>query len=280
MFSEHQDRRARSFPHRRACLFYAQALLLILLTTGCAGTTYDWAVRTTSTSLPPSVQLADLQQEPIAVLTPLALPALRGTEAGIGLYLGQIIKKVAPQWQVIDEQQAINRINRRGLAPEYVRMRSDAEQSHVLDREVLQKIGSGVSARYVFQPRLTYFFQTMQDRWIWPVFGVRITQTRSSIMRLSLELLDVVSCERVWSSTAETIMSSEAVSQEPVFFEDMARITLASVLSDLLNRRTSSKYTALNHFLDRVMHEAIPVDEGGAKAVPRQDQGQSERPQK
>jgi hypothetical protein len=271
---------ARSSSCRRAALSYAQAALLILVTTGCAGTTYDWAVRTTSTPLPPSVQLASLQQETIAVLTPLSFPALRGTETGMGQYLGEIIKKVAPQWQVIDEQQAINLINGNGLAADYVRMRSDAEQSHILDRDVLRRIGSSVGARYVFQPRLTYFFQIMQDRWVFPAVGVRFSQTRSSVMRLSLELWDTVSCERVWTSVAETMMSGEAVSQEPVFFEDMARVTLASVLADLLNRRTSSKYTALNQFLDRVMREGIPEEGNGDKAPPQQDRGRTEEPQK
>lgn len=269
---------ARSFSCRCAALYCAQVVLLVLLTTGCAAPTYEWTVRTTSTPLPPSVQLASLQKEPIAVLTPLSMPALRGTETGVGQYLGEIIRKVAPQWQVIDEQHVINLINGHGLAADYVRMRSDAEQSHILDREVLRKIGKTLGARYLFQPRLTHFSQLMQDRWVWPVVGARISQTRSSAMRLSLELWDTVSSERLWASAAESVMSGEVVSQEPLFFEDMARVTLASILADLLNRKTSSKYTVLNQFLDKVMREGIPEEGSGDKAVPQQDQGQTGQP--
>ena len=59
-------------------------------------------------------------------------------------------------------------------------------------------------------------------------------QTRSSILRLSLQLWDTHTGEPIWSSTAEAILSSEAVLQDPVYLEDAARVALGSVVGDFL----------------------------------------------
>ena len=247
-------------------------VLFFLFMTGCASSPHTWTVRTSSTPFPPSSDLASIEQEAVALFTPLATPALRGNEAGLGRYLDGTIKKVAPTWKIIDEQQTISLINGHGLAGEYARLHEGAEQSHILDRELLQKIGKSIGARYVFQPRLAYISQTMTDRWNIPLIDVLISQTRSAHMRLSLQLWDTMSGELIWSSAAETALQSEAVTQEPVFIEDAARITLGSMLADLLNRKTSSRYTGLNQFLDNLIHKKND-SESGEKPDQEQNEG-------
>jgi hypothetical protein len=123
-----------------------------------------------------------------------------------------------------------------------------------------------LATRYMFQPRLAFFQQTMTDRWSVPAFNVLAAQTRSATMRLSLQLWDTKSGELIWSSAAETNLQSEAVTQDPVFMEDVARVTFGSMLSDLMNRKTASKYTPLNHVLDLLIQEAIPKDKNGNRS--------------
>lgn len=236
-------------------------VVLLLFTTGCAGGLYGWTVRTTSTTLSTSAEAVSLPQETVAILTPLSVASLRGNEAGMGQYLVDVIHKVAPNWSIVSERKAISLINKNGLAGHYERMRSGAELSHVLDRDSLRAIGETLGARYVFQPRLAFFQQAMTDRWTVPAFNVLAAQTRSATMRLSLQLWDTQSGELVWSSAAETNLQSEAVSQDPVFMEDVARVTFGSMLSDLLNRRTGSKYTPLNQVLDLLIREAVKVND-------------------
>src|SRR3954467_13865178 len=101
----------------------AGLVLLILLITGCASSPNIWVVRTSSTPLPLSSELASIKQEAVGLLTPFAPPALRGNEVALSRYLDDIIKKIFPAWKVIDERQTINLINRHGLAGEYVRLR-------------------------------------------------------------------------------------------------------------------------------------------------------------
>lgn len=237
--------------------------LLTLLTTGCAGSIYGWTVRTTSTPLSSSVEGARLAQGTFAVLTPLSVASLRGNEAGMGQYLGDVIKKVAPNLKVVDERQTISLINMHGLTGDYAQMRSNLEVTHILDRDILRKIGDATGAHYVFQPRLAYFTQAMTDRWTVPAINVLASQTRSGTMRLSLQIWDTTTGELLWSSTAEANLQSEAVTQDPVFIEDIARVTFGSMLADLLNRRTASNYTPLNQVLDRLIKEAVSTTKNG-----------------
>ena len=250
----------------------AGLVLLILLIAGCASSPDRlWTVRTSSTPLPLSSDLASLKQEAVGLLTPFAPPALRGNEVALSRYLDDIIKKIFPTWKVIGEQQTINLINRYGMAGEYARLRESGEQSHILDRELLQKIGKSIEVRYVFQPRLAYFLQTMTDRLSLPPLDLLIAQTRSGHMRLSLQLWDTMSGELIWASAAETALQSEAVTQDPIFMEDAARITWGSMLSDLLNGKTSSGYTRLNEVLDNLLSEKTNKTQRGES-----DQGQVE----
>jgi hypothetical protein len=233
-------------------------LLLLVSLTGCSSSIYGWQVRTNSTELPPSFNPTNLEQGGVVVFPAITAPGLRGNEIGLNSYLSQILRKIFPNWNVVSERDTMTRINQQGLAESYTKLRSDYDQSNILDRDVLQKLRKTVGVRYVFQPRLEAFTQTMTDRWKFPALDIRLTQTRSSIMRISLQLWDGDSGELLWGSIAETTMESEAISQDPVYLEDIARATLGSIVSDFINRKRASKYTPLNKFLDDLIKDAIP----------------------
>jgi hypothetical protein len=246
----------------------AVVILLALGLPGCSSSLYGWHVRTNSSPLSPSFNPALLGQQSTAIFGALAQPGLLGTEIGIDAILAQIIGKVAPNIKLIAPRETYTLINRNGLAGTYTQMRNDALQSNILDRGSLQKLGAAIGARYAFQPRLTAFTQFMTNRWSFT--DVRLSQTRSSIMRMSLQLWDMETGELLWASLAETTVENEAVAQEPVYFEDAARLTLGSILADLLNGRTASKYDPLNEFIDQLIQipQAVPKPNGGEPAKP------------
>ena len=236
-------------------------VFIIFFITGCASNLVNqWTVRTSSTPFSSTSNLASVVNEVVLLLPPLTSPTLRENEAGLGIYLGGAIKKIFPVWKVIEEQQTIGLINRYELVNEYAILRKGAEQNHILDREVLRKIGKKIGARYVFQPRLAYILQTMTNRWDMPFFDIRIMQTRSAHIRLSLQLWDTVSGELIWSSAAETAVESEAITQDPIFVEDVFRVTLDGMLKDLKNKKISSKYTRLNQF-----YNGFSIDENDSE---------------
>jgi len=231
---------------------------LLAAATACSPSLYGWTVRTTSTLPPASFQRSVLEREPVAIFEAYAPAALRGADLGLPHYLADILATLAPQIRVIPPQETARRINTRGLAPDYARMRTDFDQTNILEAAALQKLGAAVEARYVFQPRLGSFTQTMTVRW--SPWDLRIVQTRSSILRLSLQLWDTHTGELVWSSVAEASVASEVVLQDPVYFEDAARVTLGSVVADFLQGRTASTYTPLNNALDSLIRRPPPEE--------------------
>lgn len=252
----------------------ASLVLLCMCAAGCGGSLYGWQVRTSSTPVASAFDQMPGTEKRVAILSTLSSGALIGSAVGMSQYLGDVITKVAPNWTVLSEQKTLTGINKQGLGEEYVRMRWEAEQSHFLNRDMLRKLGEGLGVQYVFQPRLGAFTQTMVDRVEFPGFKVRISQTRSSLLRVALQLWDTRSGELIWSAMAETVMESEAISQDPVFLEDAVRLTFGSLMSDFLNRWTASKYTPLNEALNALVQAAIPTEQkdnkvgssgGGAK---------------
>ncbi len=199
----------------------------VLLGTSCASSIYGWHVRTGSTAFSPSFNPGMVAQEPVAVFGALTMPGLRGNEVGLDFMLGDVLHKIAPQIQIVSPQHTISQINREGLTAEYTQMRAD-------------------------------FTQTMYDRWTFPAFGVVISQTRQSNLRMSVQLWDTNTGELLWASMAEGTMQSEAFAKDPVYMEDAVRVTLASMMSDFLNQKTASTYTPMNKFLNSLIEEAMP----------------------
>jgi hypothetical protein len=182
--------------------------------------------------------------------------------------LGEVLHRVAPHMHIISQQQTISQINQHGLAAEYNQMRIDAEQSHILDRDPLKKVGTAVGARYVLQPRLAWFSQTMYDRWTFPGFGVVVSQTRQSNLRMSVQLWDTKTGELLWASMAEGTMQSEALAKDPVYLEDAVRVTLGSIVADFLNRKTASTYTPLNKIVDGLIQIPLPDTKSNGQEKP------------
>jgi len=239
---------------RRACFVFLVAALA-----ACSPSLYGWTVRTSSTPTFGSFSPWTLEREPVAIFEAHAPGGLRGNELGLAGYLAEILKTIAPDFKVVDPQETASRINTGGLAQDYARMRTDYEVTNILEATALRKLGEAAKARYAFQPRLGAFTQTMTNRWT--PWDLRIIQTRSSMMRLSLQLWDTHTGEPVWSSTAEAILSGEVVFQDPVYLEDAARVALGSVVADFLRGRTSSTYTPLNKAIDSLIRPPKPEDE-------------------
>ena len=182
---------------------------------------------------PPSFHFADLEQNPLRCSGLLRLPPSGVMRSYYQTSSARFFTKSWPNWKVISPQELVKRINREKLAGEYAKLREDFEQSNIFDGDALRKIASAIGVRYVFQPRLAAFSQTMTDRWSFLPFDLRIMQTRSSNMRVWLQLWDAETGEMVWTSMAETTMQNEAAFSRPRVFGDVARATLGGMVGDL-----------------------------------------------
>ena len=230
----------------------------MVLTGGCSSSFYGWHVRTNSSPPSPKFNQAVLTREPVAIFGALAPPRLLGSETGLDTILAQVLKTVAPGFKVITQQEAASLINRNDLANEYTRMRNEALQSHLLDGGSLKKLGTAIGTRYVFQPKLIEFMQIAKDRWELPPIALKVSRIRSSVMRLSLQLWDMQTGELLWTSLAEATLESEAVGQDPVYFEDTARVAMGSILADFMNGKTASSYGPLDTIVDQLIQAPPP----------------------
>jgi hypothetical protein len=230
-------------------------LLVLVVSAGCSSSIYGWHVRTNSTAPTPAVNKEMLTKEPVAVLGALS-QVLGGNEIAVSTMLAQVLREVAPQTKVIDPRDVVTRINTNGVADDYIRMRPGALNSYILSRDPLKKIGAAIGARYVFQPYMGVFTQSMTNRWSFA--DVRIMQTRSSLTRLGVQLWDTETGELLWASVAEAEVEDEGVGQEPVYFADAVRITLGSMLADFLTGKTASVYSPLNKYIDQLVQIPQP----------------------
>lgn len=237
---------------------HAGWMAILLVLTSCSSSIYGWQARTNSTPTDSSFTPMMLTQEPSAVFLAMAPASIKGNEVPLGHHLYRVLKKVVPNVKVVSPHVVATRVNREGLVSTYAQLLSVYEETNILDRDLLRKIATAVGARYVFQPRLAYFSQRMTERWSF--FDVRIMETRSSVMRLTLQLWDSTNGELVWGSATEVTMQNEAVSEDPVYFEDEAVVAFGSMVSDLFNRKTSSRYTPVDKLLDDLIGEDLPEE--------------------
>lgn len=251
---------------------WSASLVVVLLSlTGCPGSVYLWEVRTESTRKPPEFSVAVLKHEPVGILEALTSPGLHGNEVGLALSLKRVIERVSPTMVLVSPIEAASRINRQGLTPEYTRMRMDYEQSNILERDTLKKVGQALGVRYVLQPRLAAFTQTLYDRWKVPALEINVIRIRSSIIRLSLQIWDSDTGDLVWSSTAEGSFQEEALTEDPVYLREAGRITWGSIVSDFARDRTASRYSPTNNLVDSLIgpdliEEETPNEQSGGSA--------------
>src|SRR5262245_65881409 len=179
----------------RTKLRLAGLILLIAALAACTPSLYGWTVRTSSTPTFGSFSPWTLEREPVAIFEAHAPGGLRGNELGLAGYLAEILKTIAPDFKVVAPQDTASRINKGGLAQDYARMRADYEVTNILEATALRKLGEAAKARYAFQPRLGALTRPMLRRCT--PGRLRIIQTRSSTLRLSLQLWDMQTGEPI-----------------------------------------------------------------------------------
>jgi len=90
----------------------------------------------------------------------------------------------------------------------------------------------------------------LYDRWEFPGVNVKVLRTRSSILRVSLQLWDTETGQLVWASAAEAAFQEEALFDEPVYLYEAELVAWGSIISDLTHGRTAFLYTPTDALLD------------------------------
>src|SRR5829696_1951148 len=99
--------------------------LICIFVTGCSSSLYGWQVRTNSVPMSQSFHPADIGQHSVALFGTFTIPMLQGNEIPLSYFLSQVIQKVVPNLKIVMPHELVKRLNREGLAGDYVRMRAD-----------------------------------------------------------------------------------------------------------------------------------------------------------
>lgn len=223
-------------PFGRPRLAVVIALSVVSCWTGCAGPLKQIGSEASLVSRAAGFDPGQVDNQPVAVLSAVVSFGLEGYAHQVSRSLHRALLTEPIAIQARTPQLTLSRINQGGLAKDYSDMIAAHLQSGILNRATLRAIGEAAQAQFVFLPMMAWFEQSMSERFSF--FGIRLLQTRVSILRLSLELWNTQTGELVWESSGEATLAGEDVREYRIPFEEIAEQLWAQLLVDLKRPRT------------------------------------------
>lgn len=195
---------------------------LAMFAAGCSTPFYLSDDHVTSTPRSPSVDMAVLACEPVAALGVVAPSVLQGLGPTVSHALTVALAQGSPPIRVVPMPEVLNRLTDRGLAEEYGEVLAGYSRNGIPERERLQRIGAALGSRYLLQPGLAEFNQSLVDKFEFT--GLKIVKTRISALRLWLQVWDTQTGHILSESTGELTVAASVVSQDStVSLDDIAQ---------------------------------------------------------
>ena len=208
---------------------------------GCSTPFYLSHDHVTSMPRSPSVDMAVLACEPVAALGVVTPSGIQGLSPTISHALTVALAQGSPPIRVVSMPEVLNRLTDRGLAGEYADLLAGYARSGIPERERLQRIGAALGSRYLLQPGLAEFSQSLVDKFEFT--GLKIVKTRISGLRLWLQVWDTQTGHILSESTGELTVAASVVRQDrTVSLDDIAQKLWSRIIRDgLLAASTGSR---------------------------------------
>ena len=188
--------------------------LTMMLLSGCAVVHQTHATTQASTiNLDPQV----LQATGIAFITPSSATGQEEDRQAVALAFTEELKRDRPDLRVVSLPTTLGAINRAGLASEYKQMFEDYRLTGIFNRETLLKISHATGARYLAQLKLGGFRQESKNRW--GLLGVRMLETKTTFLRLYLQVWDGENGSIAWEGAQELSSAQESLQEDAVSFK-------------------------------------------------------------
>ena len=197
---------------------FSQVIFTVVLLAGLGACVMP-QVQVSTQVLALSLSGDELRQSGLAFLTPSSFTGQEEDKQSMALSFHDAMQKARPGMRVLSLPVTLTAVNRAGLAGEYRRMLEDYRLTGLLDRDVLVKVGKLAGVRYLAQLKLAGFRQESKDRW--GTMGVRILQTKSTVVRLYLQIWDASDGSIAWEGSTELTMAHDGVREGPVSFRDI-----------------------------------------------------------
>jgi len=212
-------------------------LISIALLAGC-GPLRTWDAHTTSSPMSAPVDLTTLAGEHVATFGVVAPAALQGYGPALSHALVAALAEATPPVPAQPIPDTLNALNQQGLITEYADLLSGFAKTGVLEHKRLQALGSALRSRYVLLPGLAGFDEVLADSF--EISGLKIVRSRTSTLRLWLQLWDTQTGRLLWESTGEARVASELLRpNRTVPFEETAeKLWLRMIREGLLGDKT------------------------------------------
>ncbi|HSG66660.1 MAG TPA: hypothetical protein VLD39_16750 [Gammaproteobacteria bacterium] len=198
----------------------------------------------------------------IGVLTPSAATGQEADRQALGDALSETMTSDLSEAKIVPLPAMLSAVNRAGLAREYSAMFAEYEETGILERDALRRVGNAAGVRYVAKLNLGDFEQITSGRA--RILGVRFLDTRTATIRVHLEIWDTFTGGIVWQGNEELTFAQEAVKERPISFQQVA--SLAS--QRLVAKVGDSGQTLLHEDGPAVAHEEASAAPGACTGDP------------
>jgi hypothetical protein len=177
------------------------------------------------------LQSEDLRKGGIAFITPSSITGQEEDKQALALAFTEVLLKARPDLSVMALPQTLSAINREGLTSEYRQMFEDYRLTGIFDREILQKVAKVTNARYLAQLKLGAFRQESKSRF--GMLGLRVLETKTSTIRLFLQIWDSQDGSVAWEGAQESTVSHESLAEEYVSMKSIVQESARDLVAHL-----------------------------------------------
>lgn len=205
--------------------------LVLLMSAGCAKppseARYSWEFYSS-----PAVTSDAFSGQNVAILPTVSIEydptqeVYRETLAGT-LYTALV--KYSDGLHVLSLDVLKSSINKNALWEDLKLMYGEYQETSVLRKDILLKIGQASGARYVILPRLLRFQSETFDRAT--ILGIAFLRTRQSSVDIHAQIWDTTTGEVVWEGASEGTIASEVVRGRLASFMAVAANACESLVS-------------------------------------------------
>lgn len=178
-----------------------------------------------------SLRAEDLRDGGIAMITPSSATGQEEDRQALALSFTEILRSGRPELRVSPLPQTLSVINRNGLTREYRQMFEDYRLAGIFDPDTLRKVAGATGMRYLAQLKLGAFKQESKGRF--GFLGVRVLETKTSTIRLFLQIWDSRDGSIAWEAAQESTVSHESMAEEYVSMKTIVKESSRDLVANL-----------------------------------------------
>ena len=210
------------------------AIGLAMLLNACASPQFQTKTKQnipTTQVLAINLQSDDFGTGGIAFITPSSVTGQEEDKQALALAFTEVLLKARPDLHVVSLPQTLSAVNRMGLTRDYRQMFEDYRLAGIFDPEALQKVAGATGTRYLAQLKLGSFRQESKNRF--GLLGLRVLETKTSTIRLFLQIWDSHDGSVAWEGAQESTVSHESLAEEYVSMKNIVQESARDLVAHL-----------------------------------------------